>query len=840
MTPADARRAALIRIGGAQSIKDRHRDARGLPALEAILQDLRGAFRLMTKERWFSFAAIFVLALGIGVNTVGFTIVNAAFLRGLPFDRADRLYMVTWLNSSGRRSDVSHADVEDWRARSRGFAALAAYRDDAMNISDEHAFPQPVRGTWTTANTFGVLRQQALLGRDFGPEDDRPGAEPVVIISYSTWRNRYAADPAVLGRALRVDGQPATIVGVMPDGMRFPDDTDIWLPFVPTDAQKSREARVLNVFGRLADDADRGSAQAELSGIAQQQMAQYPDVTKDLTGVRVETFTEAAIGGAARPMLIMVMGSVVFVLLIACANVASLLLSRSGYRAREIAVRTAVGATRWRVVRQLLIESVWLGLLGGVLGLPIALVGVAAFNSVVQNAGFPFWVAFTIDYVVFAYVAALCVLTAILFGLAPALHVSKTNTNDVLKEGGRSAAGGRRVRRFGGALVVAEVALTIVLLAGAGLMISSFATLYSIDLGISIDNLTTMRLQLPASKYATADARRAFFDRLEPRLAAIPGVQAAAITTGVPPLDGGERLLETDRSPDARPVFVGTVTISPTFFDVAGVSLLRGRGFHTMDGAPGAEAVIINERLANRFFAGEDPLGRRLRFTRRDQAPGQPVDVWRRIVGISPSIRHGSPQDAYLNAVVYLPYRQEAPASASLLLRSSLPPASVMDAVRRVVQAIDADQPIHGIQTVAQLMAEGRWWYRTWGGVLGIFAVIALVLSSMGIYAVMAYSVAQRTQEIGVRLAVGAQRWQVWWLVLKRGLAQLAIGIPLGLAGAFALSQVLRRAFGELTPDNLGTFAAVALLLTLVSLAACLLPARHATRVDPTIALRAE
>jgi hypothetical protein len=281
------------------------------------------------------------------------------------------------------------------------------------------------------------------------------------------------------------------------------------------------------------------------------------------------------------------------------------------------------------------------------------------------------------------------------------------------------------------------------------------------------------------------------------------------------------------------------VTISPAFFEVAGVSLLRGRGFQALDGAPGSEVAIINERLASQFFRGEDPIGRRLRFTRRNQRPGQSVDVWRTIVGVAPSIPHGSPQDGYVNAVVYLPYREEAPASASMLIRSNLPPVSLMDAIRRAVQAIDPDQPIYAVQTVAQLMAEDRWWYRTWGAVLGIFAVIALVLSSMGIYAVMAYAVGQRTQEIGVRLAVGAQRWQVSWLVLKRGLAQLAIGIPLGLAGAFILSRALGRAFGELTPDGPATFVAVALLLVTVSIAACLVPARRATRVDPTVALRA-
>ena len=419
-----------------------------------------------------------------------------------------------------------------------------------MNISDDRALPELANGTWLTANTFGVLRQPPLLGRDFAAGDERPGAEPVAIIGYSLWKNRYGSDPDVLGRTLRINGQPATIVGVMPDGMRFPDNSQVWAPFVPTEAQTRRDGRALRVFGRLKDGTERREAQAEMSGIAGQLMAAYPEAARDLTGLRVETFTERYIGGGGRPMFMTVMGAVVFVLLIACANVANLLLSRSAYRAREIAVRTAMGATRWRVVRQLLLEGLVLASIGGSIGLLLAVAGVNVFASAMQQAGLPFWVVFSVDYVVFMYVAAICVLTAVLFGLAPALHVSKTNHSDVLKEGGRGTTGHGRVRWFSSAMVVTELALTVVLLAGAGLMIRSFMTLYAVDMGIKTDRLMTMRLQLPESKYANAEARRAFFDRLEPRLAAIPGVEAAAVTTGVPSRDGGERLLEVDSLPE--------------------------------------------------------------------------------------------------------------------------------------------------------------------------------------------------------------------------------------------------------------------------------------------------
>jgi predicted permease len=844
MTPEEARRAALIRMGAPASLKAQHRDVRGFPTLDNMLQDVRFAFRLLARDRGYAAAAITVLALGIGANAAGFSIVNAAFLRGLPYDDSDRLYVISWQNRSGRRSNASYADLQDWRATSRSFSGLAAYRDASMNISGDRAMPEEVGGTWVTANAFAMLRQHPILGRDFTAADERPGADPVVIIGYELWKRRYGGDPDTIGGLLRVNGLPATIVGVMPDGMRFPEDTDVWTPLVPADVETQQNARTLRVFGRLRDGTDLRLVQTEMTVIARQRIEAHADMAKDMVGLRVETFSERFIGGMGRVMFLTVMGAVVLVLLIACANVANLLLSRSTARAREIAVRVAVGATRGRVVRQLLIESLVLSLIGGSIGLLLAIAGVRAFARVMQDAGLPYWVVFDVDYVVFAYVAAICVVTAMLFGLAPALHVSKASTNDVLKEGGRGAGGSRRVRRFGRAMVLTELTLTTTLLVGAGLMIRSFMTLYSVDLGIRVDELMAMRLRLPEPKYRTPDARRAFFDRLEPRLAAIPGVEAAAVTTGVPPLDGGERLLEVDTpgaTSDSRPVFVGTVTITPRFFDVLGVPILRGRHFQNTDGAPGTETVIVNQRLAAQFFAGEDAVGRRIRFTRRDQAPGHPTDTWRTIVGIVQQIKHGSQQDGYDNAVVYIPYRQETPAAASLLVRSSLPAESVMDAVRREVLAIDPDQPVLSIQTASQILADTRWWWRTWGELFGVVAVIALVLSAVGLYAVIAYSVTQRTHEIGVRMALGAQRLAVCWMILRGALAQLAIGLTLGLAGAFVLSDVLWAGGTIIIPagDPL-TYAAVAILLSLVAIAAALLPARRATGIDPVVALRVE
>lgn len=808
-----------------------------------MLQDLRFAVRLLVKERWFSAVAVLALALGIGVNATGFTLVNAAFIRGLPFEDADRLYMLSWQPRSGPRVNLSAPELQDWREQSHSFTGLAAFDSDSMNVSDERALPEQVRGAWVTANLFGLLGQRPLLGRDFAPGDDRKGAEPVVIVGSALWKDRYGSDPGIVGKSLRVNGQLATIVGVMPEAMKFPSNTELWAPFVPTPAQERRDVRRLATFGRLAPGITVQEAQTELNGIAQRMAATYPDTNKDLLRARVETFTERFVGGKGRRMLTITMGAVIFVLLIACGNVANLLLSRSAHRSREVAIRIALGATRWRVVRQLLLESVVLGLIGGALGLLLATAGVRAIEAAVQDPGRPYWITFTVDWVVFGYVAAVCVLTGVLFGLAPALHVSGTNLNEALKEGGRRGAGNRRALRLSGAMVVMELALTIVMLAGAGLMVRSFVKMYALDVGFASEHLMAMSVQLPDTKYPSPDVRRGFFERLEPRLQGLPGVEAVAVTTSVPPFGAEERPVEIDGRPqDAglKPPNVATVAISPGFFDVLGLKLLRGRAFQEADGATSSGAVIVNERLATQYFGTDDPIGRRLRFADGEAVGGQAGAAWMTVVGVSPSLRHSSPQEAEPNAVVYVPYRQEPPDEASLLVRSTLPQASLMEAVRREVQAVDPDQPVFTVQTLEQMLAQARWPFRVFGGLFAIFAAIALVLASVGLYSVTAYAVTQRTHEIGVRMAVGAGAPQITWLILRRGLTHLGAGLAVGLAGAWALSRVLQRVIVQISSNDPLTFATITLVLTVVSIAACLIPARRATQVDPLVALRAE
>ncbi len=851
MTPEQARRHAAIRLGGAASLQSRHRDARSLPMLEDLVQDLRFASRLLIKDRWFSAAAIAAIALGIGANTLGFTIINAAFIRGFNFERAEEVVAISWRPARGIRMPSSVLDLEDWRSQSRSFSAIGASTFGAINISDDHAAPEQTQGARVTSNFFDVLRQRPLLGRAFAPGEDQPRAAPVVIIGYEIWTNRFNRDPDVVGRILRINGSPATIIGVMPEGMKFPENSgsELWVPFIPSDAQMTREARVLSVFGRLNGGVTRAQAATEIDGIAQRIIKANPALPKSVRGGQVETLVQRFLGGAAPRMFITIMGAVIFVLLIACANVANLLLSRAMYRSREVAIRYSLGATRWRIVRQLLLESVMLSSLGGVAGLAIAAFGLRAFDAAVHSTGAPYWLHFTIDYRVLFYVSGICVATGVLFGLAPALQVSRENTQDTLKDGARGSAGNRRAGRLGNVMVVAELALTLVLLCGAGLMLRSFMALYAVELGFPVDGLTRMRMQLPPAKYPTVEARRQFHEQLLQSVEAIPGIQAAAFATAVPPLRQEEWRFEVDgRRYDEngpRP-WTGTLSVSPGYFAVLGVFIQRGRALSDADGAPGAENIVVSQVFASRHFAGEDPIGQRIRFMPRDDSgalAGEDAAFaapWRTIVGVSAPFLQGDASEAFRSPAVYVPLRQSAPRTASLIVRSSLPAGSVMTAVQAAVRALDADQPVFPIETIANVVANERSIWKVFAALFAVLASIGLVLSAVGIYGVMAYAVTQRTQEIGVRMAIGARRWDVSWMFLRKGLVQLGIALAVGLPAAFGLGMLARFQLVDIEPGDPVTMIGITIVVATVALIACILPARRAARVDPMIALRSE
>jgi predicted permease len=826
---------------------------RAIPSEAFMLQDLRFAIRMLVKDRWFTLVAVLALGLGIGVNTTVFTFVNAVLIRGLPYDDAERIVVVTTRNTTQQNPGVaSYLDLEDWRAQSKSFSSLSCFQQASMNVTDSGHPPERTPGARVCANMFSLLGQPMHLGRDFLPHEDKKGAEPVVIIGYGVWKSRYGGDPNILGRPVKINGIAATIVGVMPEGVRFPSNADMWQPLVPNENSVRRNQRNMTVVGRLAPGVSQATAQAEMSGIAQQLAKQFPDTNENIDAL-VMTFNQRFNGGPIRIVFLALMGAVGFVLLIACANVANLQLARSAQRAREVAVRVAMGASRARVVRQLLVESTLLACIGGLLGLGLSTVGVRLFDRAVEGSGKPYWIQFTFDPIVFAYLAAICLATGIVFGLAPALQVSKTNVNEILKEGGRGNAGGRRARWLTSTMVVVELALTIVLLVGAGLMIRSFLKLYSLDIGAKTDHLLTMTVGLPDQKYPKPEQRQIFFESLRAKLESVPGMQASAFASAIPFGGSDRRRLEIDGRPTVAETDkprVGYIAISPRYFDVVTAPLRRGRVFTDSDGGTGAEVAIVNERFAAQHFPNEDPMGRRIRLLTGDGRTPRPANTsnptpepepkWLTIVGISPTIRQGDRQALEPDAVVYVPYKLESYGFMNILTRSQLDSAALTMQVRQAVQAIDPDLPVFGVQTMDQFLAQARWPYRVFGSMFAIFAAIALVLSAVGIYAVTAYSVTQRTQEIGVRMALGARSGQVSWLILRQGLVQLAIGLAIGLAGALPLSAVLQSLVIQIPTRDPVTFTAIAAILIAVTIAACVIPARRATRLDPLVALRAE
>jgi putative ABC transport system permease protein len=750
--------------------------------------NLKYAIRMLIKDPWFTLVAVLALGLGIGVNSTVFTFVNAVLLRGLPFSNADQIVHISSRNTAeGNGLGVSYPDYQDWRAQTRSFASLAAYQGLTANISDRGRPPERANGTRVTANAFSILGERPIRGRDFQEGEDRKGADPVVLLGYGLWKTRYGSDANIIGRSIRINEVPTTVIGVMAEGMKFPNNNDLWIPLVPDAEMERRDLRPLNLFGRLQPGVKLRQAQTELTGIAKALEQQYADTNKAIDA-EVMTFNDRFNGGPIRAVFLALMGAVGFVLLIACANVANLLLSRSARRSREIALRIALGASRARVIRQLLVESTLLAFLGGGLGLLLSLVGVRLFDMAVANVGKPYWIKFTMDATVFGYLLAVCFATGIIFGIVPALQVSKTNLNDILKESGRGNAGGRRARWLASSMVVAELALTIVLLAGAGLMIRSFLKLYALDIGVDTSHMLTMRLSLAEKKYPTPEQRRLFYDSLLPRLSATPGVAAAAITSAPPGQGAGSRQLEIDGrapiDPNKLPE-VTTMFVSDAYFDTLGLPMRQGRPLRENDGKEGAEGVVVNARFASQFFPDQDVVGKRIRLK-----PGSP--------------------------------------------------GSLISSVREAVQATDSDQPVFGVQTLDQMFAQNRWPYRVFGSMFTIFAVIALVLASVGIYAVTAYSVTQRTQEIGIRMALGAQSRQVSWLILRQGLVQLALGLALGTAGALAAAPVLATLLVQIKPNDPVTLLAIGLVFTAVTICACLIPARRATQLDPLAALRVD
>jgi len=811
-----------------------------------LFRDLRFAARLLVKDRWFTLMAIVVLALGLAANNTVFTIVNAILLRNLPLPNPTQIMWVGTRDAQGRDLGVSLRDFEDWRASARTLSGMTFMFNGSFNVGSEGLIPDAVPGAYASANLFKVLRVSPVLGRDFSAEEDTPGAGLVVLISDTLWRQRYGGDRAIVGKTIRIGDAPGTIIGVMPPGMNFPFNADVWIPAgaMPAAIQNQpREARGYFAVGRLADGVTVEQSRAELQAIGKRLTDQYPKTNKDLWP-RVDPFVERILGPQIAVLFWSLMGAVAFVLLIACSNVANLLLARAARRSGEMSVRVAVGASRWQIVRQLLIESVLMAFIAGGLGLLLSIAGIRWFAAEAQNIGVPYWMVFTMDWRTFTFLLVLCLVTGVIFGLAPALHASKTNVHEMLKEGGRTGTGGVRARRWTGSLVVVQLALTLVLLAGGGLMLRSFLTMYRMDIGIQTARIVTSGMIIPARKYPGWEDRTRFLQSIDDHFATVAGIDAASTASSIPFSGGALRQLEVDGragTPGVRLPEVTMLSVGSRYFDAIGVTLVRGRPFTSSDGTAGLQVAIVNQRLAEMYFKGQDPVGRPIRLSQ--DTPGGQSGQWLTVVGLVPNVRQrNNNQERDPDPVAYIPHRQNtAMARAAVVLaRTRTDPAQATRILREAMQAVDPDQALQTPRTLDEALAQNRWFLRVFTTMFAVFAVMALVLSAVGLYAVTAYAVTQHTRDIGVRMVLGAQSGQVIWLFLRRSLVQLAIGLAVGLAAAVAGGRLLQSFLVQTSTHDPVTLVSIVALLTVVAIAACIGPARRATRLDPLVALRTE
>ncbi|HZS07528.1 MAG TPA: ABC transporter permease [Blastocatellia bacterium] len=805
--------------------------------MQTLLQDLRYGARMLAKKPGFTLIAVFTLALGIGANTAIFSVVNAVLLRPLPYKDPQRLVWVWEVQAKSNQAMFSPAEFLDYQAQNQSFSGMAAYRLMPVTLTGTGE-PEQLDGLIVTANYFSLLGVPAERGRVFQPEDGRPGAPLVAVISHDFWQKRFGGDPNLIGRALVIGGEPVTVVGVMPPG--FQDNSrQIWLnprQVVPdwirnsqVDSRTIRHTGYLRVLARLKPDVTPEHAQADLDTIAARLEQQYPRPIGH--GARLVSMHEQVVGNV-RPALLILLGAVGLVLAVACANVTSLMLARATARSKEIAIRTAIGAGRWRIVRQLLLESILLAAAGGAVGFLLAVWGVELLVAL-SPPEIPRLGEIGLDYQVLAFTLLVSVLTGLASGLAPALAASKSDLNMALKEGARNAtAGAGRLRQ---SLVVTEVALALVVLIGAGLLLNSFTRLLAVRPGFNPQQLLTMWIGLTDERYSRSADKKRLVSELNARLEAIPGVQGVGICDDLPiaGTDSMTRLSAEGRatsSPEEL-LSVGLHVINPRYFDALGARLIKGRSFTERDAAGAPSVFIINETLARRYWPNEDPLGKRIRYN--------PDDPWGEVVGVVEDVRHDGLHLA-AGPHLYEPYQQNAWPFLAIAVRSPLDQGALLAAVRREVQALDPNLPVSGVRTMEEVMAQSLATRRLVLTLFSLFAVVALVLAAVGLYGVLAWSVTERTRELGIRIALGANRRDVLRLIVGQGMKLVLLGIVIGLVVALALNRLIEKLlFGVSATDPL-TFAAIASLLTAVALAACYLPARRATKVDPMVALRYE
>ena len=797
-----------------------------------MLQDLRYAVRMMLKHRSFSFIAVLALALGIGANTAIFSVVNAVLLRPLPYKDAEQL--VTILH--GNTTPVAPANFLDIAKDSNSFSSVAAAQWWETNLTGRDQ-PEHLRGLQLTGDMFHLLGVDASLGRTFQRGEDQSGSDHVVVLSHQLWQRRFGGDSNVIGQQITFDGESYTIIGVMPSSFQFAPfwatRAELWSPLNLANRINDRGGQSLRIFARLKPGVTIGQAQSEVATIFKRLEEAYPDANKGAS-IYVESLHEKVVG-KTRLALTILFASVGFVLLIACANVANLMMARATARQKEIAVRTALGASGGRIARQLLTESVCIAFIGGLVGLALAWVGIRALIAF-GPANLPRVQTVSLDGRILLFTFGLSLLTGILFGLAPVFQALRTNLNSSLKEEGRSSTSSRGRARIRRLLVVSEVALALMLLVGGGLMVRSFARLLSVDPGFNPDHLLTMSVSLAGSKQATVPQRIQFFNQLFDGITSLPGVQSASAINHLPL--GGDVWTVPFRI-EGRPAPLpgqkqSTVyrIIRPNYFRTMGAMMVKGRDFTPQDNDSAQLVVIINQTMAQRYWPNEDPLGKQI-FVMDDEKP-------RTIVGVVKDLKQGE-WIAAPNAEAYLAHAQRPQlGSVSLVIRTTGDPLQYVAAVEKEVWSIDKNIPVAEVRSMNDVVADGIETQRFNMMLLAVFATVALVLAVVGIYGVMSDSVAARTHELGIRMALGAQRSDVLRMIMRQGIALALIGVVIGLGGAFWLTQFMSSLLFQVSPTDLLTFLAIPIVLVLVVLGACLVPARRATRVDPLVALRHE
>jgi putative ABC transport system permease protein len=802
------------------------------------LRDIRYAVRSLVHDAGVSAIVILCLSLGIGVNATLFSLVDGILIQSLPFADPDRLLILNESFERGgiRDAGVSYPDLKDFKERTTAFTSIAAISGRTIALT-EGVEPERFSGAAMTWDMFPVLGVAPILGRHFNPEDDRPGAEPVVMLSHEVWQRRYQGDPSLIGRSVSVNGRPHTVVGVMPPGFLFPEQQKIWIPLAPLAEKDERTARNLFTFGRLKPGLDMARARADMKSMSAALAREYP-TTSEGWSASAAPLSDEFIPDDVRLVLLTMMGAVTIVLMIACANVANLMLARASGRQREFCVRAALGAGRARLIKQLLIECVVLGLASAPLGLAIAYVGVWLLDQAVPPGQVPYYIHWEISPRSIIYTIALSAMTGLVFGLAPALQAGRLNLQEALRDGARgSGQSGKRARLRNG-LVIIEVAMALILLVGASLFVRSFLNLQSASPGFDTKPLLTARFFMSGESYATDDQKAQRVEDVVRRIEGLPGVTSMFASNFVP-LDAGggsgHAIVDGRTYPKGEEPTILFTAVTPHLYKTMGLPILKGRDFTDSEGLGKTPVAMINETMAKKLWPDADPVGRRFRLVERDAAE------WFTVIGVGPDIRMFDMDDDTPDfSVAYVPYRFSGFANIGVTIRAAGDPAGLSAAVRNEIRSSDSALPIFSVRTMEDLRREGFWQFRLFGYMFGIFGIAALFLAGVGVYGVLSFSVSQRTQEMGVRIALGATQSDVLGLVVRQGVALAGAGVVLGLLGAFGITRVIRSLLYNVTPTDPISFGGVALFLAAIAVLASYLPARRATNVDPIIALRNE